>query len=788
MTESVNKLLCIVVVFFITTQCSFCQAGGDKTNMPDDILFTEELFIHTDRDIYIAGETVFLKIFKLKGITRTPGNISQVVYIELLDTSNNPVTRMKIGVNSYSASGEFMLPGTLPTGNYLIRSCTRWMQNFSSDLFSYKRITVINPFGDVSMIKLPVPDRLPDSIAFYPESGSLVSGIESVVGFRCFDTNGDPAFVRGIVKDSKNDTLYLVKTDQRGYGFFSVKPSDNSKIYLVAGAGGNKKSFQLPVVKDSGIVFTVNPDYGKDAFKIEIVRYGNFKNEKDRLILLYSPVSGEPIRKEITLETAAEVNLEKEILPAGLASIMITDDQGHLLANRWVYNKKKEDINFRIQLKNKTFSTRERVSIDITATDDDGNPVGSDMVISVVKSFSLDKKNIGNLPGYLQFPLLSSMETFADEYDVNDYLIFYSNEAGLQLTDKHMPDGIYSYLPELRGHLVSGKVRDATTGEPLANEHIVLSFVGKKARCRFSKTDSNGCFNFEVREYGTREVVIQPLSNDLNASYVELDNPFPETVNRYKSFPFYPDTSKLADINKAIISMQVQSIYEPFLGPPVIRPAFVEPDFYGEPDDTIILSRFIELNSLNEIIKEIVPGVIIYKRNGKSKLKINRSTLTLPFSADPMMLVDGVPVKDLDLILTIDPQDLDRIEILRERYLISDIVIEGIIHFITKKGNLSLLESDNPVFRQEFQAFQKVNSSAWPDYSKEIIKNNRIPDFRNTLYWNPGLSTGESGKAAVEFYTSDEPGEYTIIVTGMTSDGRSCRSETHFQVKEMKIR
>ena len=147
------------------------------------------------------------------------------------------------------------------------------------------------------------------------------------------------------------------------------------------------------------------------------------------------------------------------------------------------------------------------------------------------------------------------------------------------------------------------------------------------------------------------------------------------------------------------------------------------------------------------------------------------------------MLVDGVPVKDLDLILTIDPKEIDKIEILRERYLISDIVLEGIIHFKTKKHNLSLLEFDNPVFRQEFQALQPAFIPYWPDYSKDNLRKNRIPDFRNTLYWDADLKTDDSGKAAVEFYTSDEPGEYTIIVEGMTSDGRSGRSEKRFIVE-----
>jgi hypothetical protein len=249
-------------------------------------------------------------------------------------------------------------------------------------------------------------------------------------------------------------------------------------------------------------------------------------------------------------------------------------------------------------------------------------------------------------------------------------------------------------------------------------------------------------------------------------------------------FPFYPDSSRLAEINKAIISMQVRGIYEPLVKRMATGSVDEGTNFYGEPDDTILITRFIELASLKEIIKEIVPWVSIYRNEGRSKFKMISGPLSLPFEKDPLMLVDGVPVYDLDLILAIDPGDLRRIEILRERYLVSDIILEGIIHFITWKGNLSSLELNKSVYRREFQSLQPVSNYEWPDYSDRVSEQSRIPDFRNTLFWDPNVSTGDSGEASVEFYTSDEPGDYTIIVEGMTTDGRAFRSESQLHIVE----
>ena len=785
MQSLILKISVVSALILFSSPLCFSQVAADQKKAINEIKYTEELSVQTDRDIYIAGEKVFLKIFKLNGITRTPGNISKVVYTDLLDNFNNPVIQIKIGVNGFSGSAEFILPDTLRTGNYLIRSCTNWMQNFSSDLFSYKRISVINPFESIDKIKVPVPGQQPDSIAFYPESGKLVSGIESVVGFRCYNRNGNPVGLMGIVIDSNSDTLYPVLTNNSGSGFFSIKPKGNGKIYLVAGENkDNVRRFTLPVVQDSGIVFSVINSRNQNVIKVDIRKNGDFTNAGKRTYLVYSPVLLAPFKKEIIIEKDMEILLQKDTLPAGLAKITIIDGKGLPLASRWIYNDKAARINYNINLQNSVYSTREKVRVDITLTDNNGNPVKSDLMVSVVKSFSVDKSNCGSLTRYEQLPILATQNTDFDNFNINDYLIFYSNKDDLFKSDKTGIDAMPAYLPELGSHLVSGTISNTTTGGPLKNENVVLSFVGKTARCRFSRTDEKGCFNFEVNEYGTREMVIQPLSPLLNEYYVELNNPFPEAINRYTPVPFYPDSSKLAEINSAIISMQVKNIYEPFVKTDNLKPDIASgPNFYGEPVETILMSNYIELTSLREAIKEIVPGVSVYRENDKSYFKIANESMNPVFETNPLVLVDGVKINDIDKILTVSAKDIEKIEILKSRYFISDIVIEGIIHFVTKKGNLSVLEFDRSAFRQEFEALQPVSKFNSPDYSVDSLKNSRIPDFRNTLYWNPDIIADETGKTTVEFYTSDETGEYTIIVNGISSDGRVGKSETTFVVK-----
>jgi hypothetical protein len=110
-------------------------------------------------------------------------------------------------------------------------------------------------------------------------------------------------------------------------------------------------------------------------------------------------------------------------------------------------------------------------------------------------------------------------------------------------------------------------------------------------------------------------------------------------------------------------------------------------------------------------------------------------------------------------------------------------VLEGIVDFTTKEGRLGVPEFDRPVFRQEFESLQTADIFHSPDYSTVSQKESRIPDFRNTLYWNPWIRTDNNGTATVEFFTSDEPGTYNIIVEGFTYGGHKGSARAVISVK-----
>ena len=59
-----------------------------------------------------------------------------------------------------------------------------------------------------------------------------------------------------------------------------------------------------------------------------------------------------------------------------------------------------------------------------------------------------------------------------------------------------------------------------------------------------------------------------------------------------------------------------------------------------------------------------------------------------------------------------------------------------------------------------------------PKYDTPEKKNIQEPDRRATIHWQPVVKTDSQGVAAFEFYTADENTSYTVIIEGVTDDGK----------------
>ena len=114
----------------------------------------EQVRLHLDRNICLAGETIWFKAWCfLDG--QLGRDLSKVLYVEIFDETQKVIVQEKYLLNNNSAIGSFRIPEDVPSKYYFLKAYTRYMRNFSSTDFHYQQVTIINPLieGDSIQVK-----------------------------------------------------------------------------------------------------------------------------------------------------------------------------------------------------------------------------------------------------------------------------------------------------------------------------------------------------------------------------------------------------------------------------------------------------------------------------------------------------------------------------------------------------------------------------------------------------------------------------------------------------------
>jgi hypothetical protein len=134
-------------------------------------------------------------------------------------------------------------------------------------------------------------------------------------------------------------------------------------------------------------------------------------------------------------------------------------------------------------------------------------------------------------------------------------------------------------------------------------------------------------------------------------------------------------------------------------------------------------------------------------------------------------MIDGVIIKDASLIVNLDPETVEKIDVVKGKYEVGKYIFTGIINVITKAGDFMSVPLSDYMMRLPYRVVEPVLSFLSPDYSTVESKGSRLPDYRNTLYWNPVVKPDKYGKTSLEFWSSDNKSDYVINIQGITQNG-----------------
>lgn len=755
----------------------------------------EKLYVHVDRPFYVSGEILWFKLNAVDGTYHKPLRLSTIAYVEVLDAEQKPVLQAKVSLQNAAGSGSFSLPASLASGNYVVRAYTSWMKNFSPDFYSYTPVTIVNTRRNLGLKARE--DSAALDVQFFPEGGNLVSGLTSLVAFKVADKAGKGVAAEGTIVDAQGTVLTQFKTLKFGLGKFTLTPAQAGSGYTAVLRFANRPSIvqKLPAVQAQGYVLRVE-EKGQGQLSVAVASNVADKGEEDLFLV------GRAGQRISVLEAArlangrAEFVVNKLGLADGITHFTVLNSRKQPLGERLYFQRPKQQLLVASATDKPQYSAREKVSLQLSAATAGGQLVPADMSLAVYRLDSLSM-NAGadinsvlwltsDLKGTVENPNYYFTSTGAEAAEAADNLMLTHGWSRFRWTDvfsNTLPP--FDHLPELNGHLIEGSVVHRFTGKPTPKIGAYLASPSRVSRLYTATSDENGRVRFEAQNlYGLRELMVQTNPQTDSMYRVEILNPFSVHHRATVVPPLVLSEAARSDLSKRSLHVQVQNAYFRKQLSTYRMPAADSVSFYGKANETYKLDDYTRFKVLEEVMREYVPGVLVRRRNDGFHFLVVDNVNGGVFTKNPMVLLDGFPVFNINKLMAIDPLTIQKLEVFTSRYMQGAMTYEGLVNYTTYKGDLGGFQPDANVLVQEYEGLQWQREFYSPRYETAAEKQSRLPDARNLLYWNPSVATTVDGNKTIEFYTSDQPGKYVVVVQGIAPNGLAGSRRIVFELKQ----
>ncbi len=749
--------------------------------------YNEKIFVHTDKTFYIAGESIWYKIYCVDGYYHKPSDISKVAYVEILDAGNDPILQAKISLDKGSGNGSFIVPSYIVSGNYIIRAYTKWMQNFDAGYFFEEPLTIINTLKP-GVVKNEIKKKSWD-VSFFPEGGNLVEGITSKVAFKIIDERGEPVDCIGTVNDSENNVVAGFRSFKFGMGSFWITPKAPGAYKAVIKVADTIITKQLPSVYQQGFVMHV--ENADDAhIKINVSASGAGNNNKVYLL----------VHSQNTLKDFQQNNLsndevvfitDKTKLADGINTITVFNSERQPVCERLYFKKPVSNLSIQSQTDKGYYTLRKPVHISVTATGISDLPAEADLSAAV---FMIDSLQPAAYTDILSYLLLSS-ELKGNITSPAYYFQSNSKEAEDAADDLMLTQGwrrfkwddilqdkkpYFDFIPDYEGFVIDGMISSKFNGLPAPGITVTLTAPGENFQLAKTVSNTSGNLIFNVKKfYGTDNIIIQSDSNYKATVSTGYSNKF-----SMRSFPVFTmplqwkDQLLFRSINtqadNSFLVKEKQHSYLYHSGDTSL--------FYGAPDKRYYLDDYTRFTTMEEVMREYVAEVQVRKESSQFHFRVF-DFLTKTFSDnDPLILLDGLPVSNANNIIKLDPLKIKKLDVVARKYYYGNIMAGGIVSYTTYRSDLADFPLSAGEVVVKFDGLQREREFYSPVYDSMQPIQNHLPDLRNVLYWLPELKTSADGKANLDFYTSDITGKFACVLQGITADGLAGSSIVTFEV------
>ena len=404
-------------------------------------------------------------------------------------------------------------------------------------------------------------------------------------------------------------------------------------------------------------------------------------------------------------------------------------------------NKNDSNNNLSLQLNKKIFSPREKITLQIE-NKELKNP-SNNFLISVRKIDSLNFNDSKNTPSE----------------KINEKI------------------NTISFLPELRGELLSGKIINENQNINVKDISIALSLTGEKFDFKIFKTNEKGEFNFILdKNIKNSKAYIQVIDDNSNQFKIILANPTTTHLNNNNSnSDIYINPNFISQIEERLIACQILNSYNSKKSE--INNSGFFPFYYPNQTD-YILDNYKRFPSFKETILEIIPAVYFKRKKGQYSLHIKDYITYGDSYGKALVLVDGLMIQNANELFNYNTKNIYKISVINKPYVYGSRIFSGIISIITFDKNYTLIPKEvTPITIERYSSSTEYVQTNYNNTDLE-----RIPDYRYQLLWNPNLEINTE-KKIVEFYSSDIKGNFEITIEGFTDNGKHIVVKEYFSVE-----
>lgn len=667
--------------------------------------------------------------------------------------------------------------------------------NFNAETIQTIKITtIINNKKTFKLIPIIFDSRKID-LQFFPESGEMINGISSRIAFKALNSIGKGIPVSGVINNKEGQVVAEFKSNELGMGSFYLLPQEGQNYTATINSLNVDSKYSLPQSKASGYILSVNND-GDDKISAKIA-FSNDLISSDSLSLILHQ-HGLPFYSSqiATQKNTSVLNLPKTNLPSGVYTLTLLNSQEIPLAERVLFLNQEND-KIKIETKNldNSFKTRENMILHFNGFNADSS-VRSNYSVSVTHTSSVvpDEENEthiytslllkGDLKGYIENPNRYFIKNDLDTKKDLDHLML--TQGWRKLNWEHIKNEKFPTSPIQSQALlpITGKVTNSF-GSPRANIKVTILNPLLGFNPEETITNEQGRFSFNNYIYLDTvsffaHAIRKNNSNDLIISIDEInvkDFPSKSILNEYSlninkdleaylraNDKYFAELKRQGNLNGVINLKEVE-----IKGEKTVRDESFYKSFHGirKPDIVIEAKDFGFTMDLITLISTR------YNPSGAITSSLSNTPGGLLMVVDGMISEFAPNIQDIALIEIIKP-------ISSFTSLYGSRGGNGVLLITTKS------KSDIPVKNTNFIYFNPPGISVSrefysPKYTANSVKTNL--DLRKTVYWNPNILSEKNGDFSFNYFNTDEPGTYRMVIEGISETGHLARKVYTYEVK-----